>query len=217
MTKTNRKLLLESNLVNCCATMQKVGKHLVLQKKYPVEFVALDQLLVIVLHLLVGINAWLYNSVSQDSKDNRPSDTLGLLSGCIYESKTQKFNVSKDGNWQMDLFGSLNSVKCYSSVVVYLYTTCHFTNTNCNWPFTKILKPIWTVHSNYNNASVCKMYKVCVSVYMYIEKSRVQVFQNGEIILRSLLKNAFAVLFVYRKVSPSRSDIYAKIKEPSKA
>lgn len=217
MTKTNRKLLLESNLVNCCATMQRVGKHLVLQKKYPVEFVALDQLLVIVLHLLVGINAWLYDSVSQDSEGNRPSDTLGLLLGCIYESKPQKFNISKDRNWQMDLFGSLNSVKCHSSVVVYLYATCHFTTTNCNWPFTQTLTLIWTVHSSYNNASVCKMSKVCVLVQMYIEKSRFQVFQNGEIILRSLLKNIFAVLFVYRKVSPSRSEIYAKPKEPSKA
>lgn len=173
MTKTNRKLLLESNLVHCCATMQKVGKHLVLLKKYPVEFVALDQLLVIVLHLLVGINAWLYNSVSQDSEGNRPSDTLGLLLGCIYESKTQNFNISKDRNWQMDLFGCLNSVKGdSSSVVVYLYATCQFTHTNCNRPLTQTLKLFWTVHSNYNNASVCKMQKVCVLVYMYIQKSR---------------------------------------------
>lgn len=72
----------------------------------------------IILHLLVGINAWLYNSVSQDSESNRPSDTLGLLLGCIYESKAQKFNTSRDRNWQMDLFGSLNSVKRYSSALV---------------------------------------------------------------------------------------------------
>lgn len=83
----------------------------------------------IILHLLVGINAWLYNSVSQNSEGKRPSDTLGLLVGCIYESRTQKFNTSRDRNWQMDLFGSLNSVKGYSSVVVELYTSASPTET----------------------------------------------------------------------------------------
>lgn len=156
MTKTNRKLLLESNLVNCCATMQKVGKHLVLQKKYPVEFVALDQLLVIILHLLVAINAWLYNSVSQDSEGNGPSDALGLLLGCIYESKTkiqrkQRQKLADVSVWQSEFSQTL------LLVVVYQYTTCCFTNTNCNWPFMETLKLIWTVHSNYNNASVCRM------------------------------------------------------------
>lgn len=75
-----------------------------------------------------------YTIVLSQQKVKRPSDTLGLLLGCLCEGTTQKFNRSKEKLADGSVWKSEFNQALLSSVVVCLYTTCHFPNTNSQRP-----------------------------------------------------------------------------------